>query len=112
MLRTKGCSCCASQMAAAAARSSALKLTQEGVPVEQLVALKQARSAAHQPRRHTALETRGNDRRRPLLEAWRRLSEEVEKAHLLGAEAVAVGKRPAETATVLAPGPEVDQVRC
>src|SRR5215472_16402316 len=102
MPRTKGCSCCASQMAAAVARSSALKLTQQRVPVQHLVALKQACRPPHQPRRHPALEACRDDRGRSFLEAGRGLCEEVEEADLLRVEAVALGQGTAEPATVLA----------
>src|SRR6266536_3324443 len=103
MPRTKGWSCCARQIGSAAARSSALKLTEQGVPVEQLVALQQAGRSPHQPFGHPALQSRRDHRQRRGLELGGGLCELVEESYLLPAQAVAAAQRPAEPAAVLAP---------
>src|SRR5215470_5153664 len=101
MPRTKGWSCCACQMGSAARRSSALKVTQQCVPVHQLVALEQARRPPDAALRHPAPQPRRDHLERALLEAAVRLGEEVEEADLVRGQPVSPGQRAAEAGAVL-----------
>src|SRR2546421_12791378 len=108
MPRTKGWSCCACQTGSAAWRSSALKLTEQGVPVEELVALEQPRGAPDAPLRHAPLEAGGDHGQGIGLEVAVRLGEQVEEPDLVGRQAVAAGQGPAHPGAVLSPRGEVD----
>src|SRR2546429_5259507 len=112
MPRTNGWSCCARQMGSAAARSSALKLTKQRVPVEQLVALQEPGRAAQVPFGHAPAEPGLDDRQRLRVEAMRRRGELVEEADLLRREPVASAQRGAHASAALAPGGAVDQEGC
>src|SRR6266511_1217134 len=104
MPRTKGCSCCASQISAAASRSSSLKRIGERVPEEQLVGLQKARRPPGPLRRLAGCKALVGDGERPLLEAGGGLGEEVEEARVMAAT-----QRLRHARTVITPGSEVGQ---
>src|SRR6266545_1302030 len=104
MPRTKGCSCCASQISAAASRSSSLKRIGERVPEEQLVGLQKARRPPGPLRRLAGCKALVGDGERPLLEAGGGLGVEVEEARVMAAT-----QRLRHARTVITPGSEVGQ---
>src|SRR5690348_15547597 len=102
MPRTNGWSCCACQTGSAAWRSSALKLTEQRVPVQELVALEQPRRAPDAALGHAPLQPDLDHGQGRGLEVAGRVGEQVEEADLVGRQAVAAGQGPAHAGAVLA----------